>query len=141
MVPCLFFCRLAKPNHPPHCTIQNPSHTFLYSAWKAFRTRLAKTKSSFTGSGGEEEQCHKCSEICIFSCPVSSAIWDGVKPGPDVICKGGRARCRMFRHQGEFSDGCRSPSVGRTGPLVEPPPLPQMGREKPEEEESNVDFS
>ncbi|XP_045039809.1 rho GTPase-activating protein 26 isoform X6 [Desmodus rotundus] len=35
----------------------------------------------------------------VHLCCISSAIWDGVKPGRDVICKGGRAHCRIFWHR------------------------------------------
>lgn len=113
---------------------------------KGPETELAKTKSTFSGSGGGEKRCCKCSKICMFSCPISCAIWGGggVKPGQGVVCKGGRAHIQaalaprwVFRW---LSSRCHSCSIERRGPLPQPPPLPRMRSEKPEEEKSKADF-
>lgn len=85
---------------------------------------------------GRHDAVNTLKSVFFFSCPISFAIWDGVKPGRDVICKGSRASfqdalapCWVFRW---LPFPCHLPSVERTVPPPKPSPLLQMRREKPE---------
>lgn len=75
---------------------------------KGPETELAKTKSTFSGSGGGEKRCCKCSKICMFSCPISCAISGGGGWSQDKVsfAKEAEPISRLRWHQGEFSDDC-----------------------------------
>lgn len=127
------------PSHPTHSTAQFriPSHVFLHSAQEKLQKLAGQDEILLHRKWGWEEQCCKDSEICIFSCLLSSAIWDGVKPGPDES---------SFAKEAEPISGCFGTNVSSQmaeaytllkgqGPLPKPPPLPQMRGEEPERRE------